>query len=263
MPKGFVATHEGGSVDTIRRARATKPAGTGRSRPVQCLMGVDPRRSHTIRDTVLGMPDTWTVHEAVHGLDVLRLGMSRPFDILVLDLQLPVIDGYSAAAEICAATDDSPAPPAVALVADSVRDVPISLSAEGMHVRILFRDSPRDLVHTALCWAADTTKEHAPTCAPPPSTPPSVHPGLAPSLPGHHASQVANQLSARERQVLVSLCLGQSNRQLAHELSVTESTVKTHVSRLLTKLGLASRVEAVVFAYENGIVVPGGQRRSA
>ena len=78
-----------------------------------------------------------------------------------------------------------------------------------------------------------------------------------------HEPAWAGLLSARERQVLVSLCLGQSNRQLASALSVSETTVKTHVSHLLAKLGLASRVEAVVFAYENGIVVPGRGRRTA
>ena len=64
-------------------------------------------------------------------------------------------------------------------------------------------------------------------------------------------------LSAREREILVGLARGRTNRELADDLIVSEATVKTHVSNLLTKLGVRSRVQAVVIAYEAGVVRPG------
>ena len=69
--------------------------------------------------------------------------------------------------------------------------------------------------------------------------------------------QPSGPSARREREILVGLARGRTNRELADDLIVSEATVKTHVSHLLTKLGVRSRVQAVVIAYEAGVVRPG------
>jgi DNA-binding NarL/FixJ family response regulator len=78
--------------------------------------------------------------------------------------------------------------------------------------------------------------------------------------PGRQQEQDAllSKLTDRERTVFIQLAAGRSNREIATELHLSEGTVKIHVGRILAKLGLRDRVQAVVLAYESGLITPGG-----
>jgi DNA-binding NarL/FixJ family response regulator len=95
---------------------------------------------------------------------------------------------------------------------------------------------------------------------------------LAPAVTGAVTSEFArrspsgappaaglDELTAREREVLLALCRGRSNSEIAADLVVSEATAKTHVARVLMKLGVRDRVQAVIFAYEAGLVAPGSR----
>lgn len=188
------------------------------------------------------------VGEAEHGLAAVRATHAYRPDVLVMDIRMPVMDGIAATREVVAA--DLPTRVLILTTYDLDEYVYQALRAGASG--FMLKASPPDRLVNAIDVVAAGEALLAPNLTqrliaehvrrPPPSV------GVAEQL---------LQLTEREREVLILIARGLSNQEIAAALVVGLSTVKTHVNRILTKLGLRSRAQAVVTAYEGGLVRPG------
>ena len=192
-------------------------------------------------------PDMSVIGEATDGAEAVRMVKSLMPDIVLMDVQMPGTDGLEATAEITAIDDG----PRVIILTTFERDDYVFTALRNGASGFLLKNAPPDTLIEAIRTVASGDALLAP----------SVTRRLVeefarrPNAPA--ASDAADRLTDREREVLVSLARGLTNAEIAEELFVGEATVKTHVSNVLTKLGLRDRVQAVVFAYENGVVTAG------
>jgi DNA-binding NarL/FixJ family response regulator len=197
---------------------------------------------------ILGaQPDIDVVGEAADGAAAVDLATRLKPDVVLMDIRMPGMDGVTATGRICAETDAK----VVVLTMFDVDEYVYAALAAGAS-GFLLKDVRRDeLVNAVRVIAAGEAL-----------LAPSVTRRLIADLSrrGHAVPQLANRLddlTDRERDALRQLARGLSNAEIAAELYVSEHTVKTHVSNLLTKLGLRDRAQAVVFAYESGLVIAG------
>jgi DNA-binding NarL/FixJ family response regulator len=178
-------------------------------------------------------------------LDAVR--RERP-DVILMDIRMPGLDGIAATREILAVSQRVRI---VILTTFEEDDYIFDALAAGASGFLLKRTSPEDLLAAIQAVASgDTllspsvTRVVVDRVARAPRTSPDVAGRL-------------DELTPRERQVLELVARGRSNTEIAEELVVEESTVKTHVKHVLAKLGLRDRVHAVIFAYESGLARPG------
>ena len=188
------------------------------------------------------------VGEAADGEAAVSQVAAHEPDVVLMDIRMPGMDGLEATRLITGA----PAPAKVVMLTTFDLDDYVYEALRAGASGFLLKDSPRHDLIAAVRAAAAGDALLAPSVTRrlieafarrPPETAPS---------PSRLAS-----LTARERDVLLLLARGQSNAEIASVLFVSEATVKTHVGNLLAKLGLRDRVQAVILAYETGIVVPG------
>ncbi len=212
-------------------------------------------------------PDMSVTAEAADGEQAIRLAEQLRPDVLLMDIRMPVLDGIAATRQITALPGGQAMSVLVLTTFDDEEYVlgAVRAGAAGF----LLKDAGPDLLVSAVraIHGGDTLVDPAVTrtlitrcldleaeamahAALHGHTPPKV------SLPGRWDKQLAT-LSEREREILIGMARGLSNRDLANELVLSETTIKSHVSAVLTKLGLRSRVQAVVLAYEAGVVRPG------
>jgi len=187
-----------------------------------------------------------TAADGREALDVVR--RTEP-DVVLMDIRMPVMDGIEATREITGSA--YPTKVLVLTTYDLDRYVydALDAGAAGFLLKTTPPDRLVDGIHTvcageALLAPALTRRLIEEYLRHPPST--------------DDGKRALAELTDRERQVLVLMARGLSNDDIAGELVIAQTTVKTHVNRVLTKLGGATRVQAVVLAYQLGLVRPGG-----
>ena len=199
--------------------------------------------------------DIEVLGEAGNGLEAVSLTRALEPDLVLMDVRMPELDGISAAREIVSASCNGL--PRVLMLTTFDLDEYVYDALRAGASGFLLKDLPaaqlvagvRTVAHGDALLAPTITRRLIEQFAAPPAAPP---PGL-------------DELTPRELEVLRHVAKGLSNAEIAGELIIGEATVKTHVTRTLMKLGLRDRVQAVVLAYEAGIVTPAGrpvQRRT-
>jgi DNA-binding NarL/FixJ family response regulator len=194
-------------------------------------------------------PDMTVVGEAGDGAEALRLLQATPADVVVMDLRMPVLDGVTATRRICAA---GPLPRVLVLTTfdtDEEAFAALQAGASGF----LLKSVPAEELLTAIRVVAGGEAVVAPRV-----TRRLLDRFAGRLVPRSGAVPGPAGLTDREGEVLLLVAQGLSNVEIGGRLNVTEATVKTHVGRILGKLGLRDRVQAVVYAYESGLVQPGG-----
>ncbi|MDQ8047089.1 MAG: response regulator transcription factor [Solirubrobacteraceae bacterium] len=196
-------------------------------------------------------PDLDVVGEAADGFEAVKQAAALTPDVVLMDVRMPGLDGIEATRRILSAhAGDHPPRVLVLTTFDHNEHVYDALRAGASG--FLLKDAPperladgiRTVARGEALLAPSITRRLVEEVARKRATPPAP-PGL-------------DELTSRELEVFGLIARGLSNAEIAQELIVGETTVKTHVARVLMKLGIRDRVQAVVLAYESGIAVPGG-----
>ena len=223
----------------------------GSAKPITVLIADDQALVRAGFQAILeAQPGITVVGGAIDGRDAIDLARRRRPDVVLMDIRMPDIDGLEATRRILAEAGDHPVAVLMLTTFDLNEYVYEALRA-GASGFLLKDVLPEDLIAAVRVVAAGDgliaptitkrlIEQFARTA--PPSTPP-------PQL---------ESLTPREVEVLTLVARGMSNGEIAAELVLSEATVKTHLKRVLSKLDVRDRVQAVVLAYEAGLVTPGG-----
>ncbi|MDJ0923734.1 MAG: response regulator transcription factor [Acidimicrobiia bacterium] len=200
--------------------------------------------------TMLGLQDDIeVVAEAGDGAAAIEIARSHRPDVILMDIRMPGMDGLAATRAIVESAD-WPVKVVILTTFDPDEYVYQALRA-GASGFVLKDIAPEDLVA-----AVRTVADGGALLAPSVTRRLIGRFAASPSLDSSVVSQL-DRLTKREREVLIAVAAGSSNIEIAEDLFVGAATVKSHVSSILTKLGLSNRAQAVAFAYESGLVKAG------
>ncbi len=197
-------------------------------------------------------PDVAVIGEAGDGATACRLAEQHRPDVVVMDVRMPVMDGVAATGRI---VEGSPSTRVLILTTFDLDEYAFAALNAGASGFLLKDVQPEDLVAAIRTIAAGDAVVS-------PRITRRLLETFAHQLPGGPRSQHAEPdpaldvLTEREREVLVAMSDGLSNAEIGERLFVSEATVKSHVGRILAKLGLRDRVQAVVLAYRIGLASP-------
>ncbi|BBE24434.1 DNA-binding response regulator [Arthrobacter sp. MN05-02] len=199
-----------------------------------------------------GEPDLEIAGEASTGAEAVGLAAELMPDVVLMDVRMPQGDGIEATRQITASGSRSRI---IILTTFDLDEYAFAGLQAGASAFLLKDVAPEDLVHAVRVVASGDA------VVAPRVTQRLLETYVRSLPPAQTATRVPDrrltELTPREREVLEAIAGGLSNAELAARFFLSEATIKTHVRRILTKLDLRDRVQAVVYAYENGIVVPG------
>ncbi|WKX74358.1 response regulator transcription factor [Streptomyces sp. XD-27] len=209
------------------------------------------------RMVLAAQPDMEVVAEAGDGAEALEVLRGTDVDVVLMDVRMPRLDGVEATRRICERED---APKVLILTTFDLDEYAFSALKAGAGGFMLKDVPPGELL-------AAIRAVHSGDAVVAPSTTRRLLDRFAPILPSGGGGSVGGaaggvpaelgRLTGREREVMLLVAQGLSNGEIATRLVLSEATVKTHVGRILTKLGLRDRVQVVVLAYETGLVRAG------
>jgi DNA-binding NarL/FixJ family response regulator len=217
--------------------------------PLRVLVVDDQRLVRTGLTMILDSEeDVEVVGEAADGEAAVALARTTRPDVVLMDIRMPGTDGIEATRRLAGATAVDPVKVLILTTFDADELVYAALRAGASG--FLLKDTPApELVH-AVRVVADSQALLAPAITR------RLLDEFAGQAPADRDDPALDLLTAREREVLLLVAEGLSNAEIAERLVVGETTVKTHVGRVLAKLGLRDRVQAVVLAYESALVTP-------
>jgi DNA-binding NarL/FixJ family response regulator len=215
---------------------------------VRVLIADDqPLMRSALRGCLAGEPDIEVVAEAANGQQAIDLVRDLRPDVALLDLRMPVVDGIEATRQIVGSQQASPTR-VIAITTFELDDYVVSALRAGASGFLLKDATPEELVQAVRVVAAGDALLS-------PAVTRRLLERFARFLPATIPPGVAT-LTPRERTVLQRVAQGATNTQIAAELYLAESSVKTHIGHLLSKLHMPDRVHLVIYAYETGLVLP-------
>ncbi len=189
-----------------------------------------------LRGMLAGQADLEVVGEAADGAEAVALAARLRPDVVLMDLRMPHMDGVAAIERIAA----QEAAPRVLVLTTYDSDADILPAIEAGATGYLLKDAPREELFRAIRATARGESALAPT--------------VAARLVGRMRAPAEDKLSARELEVLALVARGANNREIGHQLCLSEATVKSHLIHIYGKLGVSDRTAAVTVALKRGIL---------
>ena len=219
--------------------------------PVTVLIADDQDLVRTGLEMIVGSAsDLEVVGQAADGAEAVREAQRLRPDVVLMDVRMPELDGIEATRRILTACPD-PGPRVLMLTTFDLDDYVFEAFAAGAS-GFLVKDAARQTILDGIRTVAQGEGLASPSV-----TRRLIERVVA--APAHSVARprVLDDLTPREHEVFGEIARGYSNPEIAARLFLSEKTVKTHVGRILMKLGVRDRVQAVVLAYEAGVVIPG------
>jgi DNA-binding NarL/FixJ family response regulator len=226
---------------------------TSNGATIRCLIADD---QAMVREGFAAMlaaePGIIVAGQAIDGADAVRQARRLDPDVVLMDVRMPVMDGLEAARQILTIAADPGRPRVLMLTTFDLDEYVYQALRAGASGFVLKDATTAELIHAVKVVAAGDALL-APSVTRRLITDFTRKPPAVPAVP-----VALDVLTSRETEVLMLIAQGMSNTQISDTLCIAGETTRTHIKRILSKLGLRDRAQAVVIAYETGLVTPGG-----